>query len=79
MIDGIEKCCTNKNAINQIFNLTYGNARSIIDLIKILENNFENVKVIKKSREAFMPERGTLEVSKAKKLINFNPPNYHYL
>ena len=74
-IDGIEKCCTNKNAINQTFNLTYGNSRPISDLIKILENNFDNVKVVKKPREKFMPERGTLDISKAKKLINFQPIN----
>ena len=74
-IDGVEKCCTNPNAINQTFNLTYGNSRPIIDLIKILKNNFNNVKIIKKPREAFMPERGTLDISKAKDLINFQPQN----
>tara|TARA_Y100000389_G_C17469590_1_gene529102 strand:+ start:3209 stop:4207 length:999 start_codon:yes stop_codon:yes gene_type:complete len=75
LIDGIEKCCTNKNAINQIFNLTYGNSRPIIDLIKILEDNFDDIKVKKKPREAFMPERGTLDVTKAKNLINYQPQN----
>ena len=74
-IEGVEKCCTNPNAINQTFNLTYGNSRPIIDLIKILKNNFDNVKIIKKPREAFMPERGTLDISKAKDLINFQPQN----
>jgi nucleoside-diphosphate-sugar epimerase len=74
-IEGVEKCCSNKNAINQTFNLTYGNSRPIIDLIKILQKNFDNVRVVKKKREAFMPERGTLDISKAKDLINFNPQN----
>ena len=74
-IDGIEKCCTNPNSINQTFNLTYGNSRPIIDLIKILENNFDNIKLVKKAREDFMPERGTLDISKAKDLINFQPQN----
>jgi len=74
-IDGIEKCCTNPNAINQTFNLTYGNSRPIIDLIKILENNFDNIKLVKKPREDFMPDRGTLDIAKAKDLINFQPQN----
>ena len=74
-IDGVEKCCSNKNAINQTFNLTYGNSRPIIDLIEILKSNFDNVRVVKKQREAFMPERGTLDISKAKDLINFEPQN----
>ena len=47
-IDGVEKCCSNKNAINQTFNLTYGNSRPIIDLIEILKSNFDNVRVVKK-------------------------------
>ena len=75
LIDGIEKCCNNKKAINQIFNLTYGNSRPISDLIKILDKNFNDIKVLKKPREAFMPERGTLDISKAKELINFQPQN----
>ena len=75
LIDGIEKCCNNKKSINQIFNLTYGNSRPISDLIKILSNNFKHIKVSKNPREAFMPERGTLDISKAKELINFQPQN----
>ena len=73
-IDGVEKCCSNKNAINQTFNLTYGNSRPITDLIEILKSNFDNVRVTKQ-REAFMPERGTLDISKAKDLINFELQN----
>lgn len=73
LIDGIEKCCDNEKAINQTFNLTYGNSRPVTDLIEILKNNFENVSVLKKPKEEFMPERGTLDNSKAKELIGFSP------
>ena len=37
LIDGIEKCCNNEKAINQTFNLTYGNSRPVTDLIEILK------------------------------------------
>lgn len=75
LIDGVEKCCSNPNAINNIFNLTYGKSRSIKELIDILKDNFDNVQIEKHAREAFMPERGTLDVSKAKKLLDFAPKN----
>ena len=74
-VDGIEKCCANSKAINQTFNLTFGKSRSINELIKILEKNFKNVDVVKKPKEAFMPERGTLSIEKAKKLLNYEPSN----
>ena len=74
-VSGIEKCCNNPKAINQTFNITYGNSRSINELIQILKTNFTNVVIKKNPKEAFMPERGTLDISKAKDLINFEPKN----
>ncbi len=70
---GIEKCCTNPNAINQIFNLTYGSAKPIMDIVNILKSHFKDFKVIKKDKEQFNPERGTLNISKANKLIGYKP------
>jgi len=75
LVNGVEKCCINPKAINQIFNITFGQSRQINELIKILKNNFENVDVIKKSKEAFMPERGTLSIEKAKQLLDYEPSN----
>ena len=75
LVDGVEKCCINPQAINQTFNITFGKSRQIIELIKILENNFENIDVVKKSKEAFMPERGTLSIEKAKQLLDYEPSN----
>ena len=40
-----------------------------------MENNFENIDVVKKSKEAFMPERGTLSIEKAKQLLDYEPSN----
>ena len=36
LVDGVEKCCLNEKAYNQIFNITYGKSKKIIDLINIL-------------------------------------------
>ncbi len=73
LVSGIEKCCTNSKAINETFNLTFGNARKINDLIDILKKEFAGVEVIYQEKEKFMPERGTLKIDKAKKLIGYEP------
>ena len=73
LISGILNCCEKDQAINQTFNLTYGNARKINDLIKILKIEFPKIKIIYNEREKFMPERGTLSIQKAKEKLNFIP------
>ncbi len=71
LVRGITYCCENKNAINQTFNITYGNSRKINDLIDILKSEFPMINIIYKEREKFMPERGTLKISKANNMLNF--------
>ncbi len=73
LINGIALCCKNENAINETFNLTFGKSKKINSLIKILKSEFPKVNIIYKEREQFMPERGTLNIDKAKKLILYNP------
>ena len=78
LINGISLCCNNKNAINQTFNLTYGKSKKkkkINELIQILKTEFPKVEISYKRKEKFMPERGTLDISKAKSLIGYNPTN----
>jgi len=72
-IQGIALCINSKNSKNQIFNLTYGEGRSINQLIEILKKEFPSIEIETKDREKFTPERGTLSVEKAKKLIDYKP------
>ncbi|MDC0351139.1 NAD(P)-dependent oxidoreductase [Candidatus Pelagibacter sp.] len=73
LCQGIIKSVLNKKAYNQTFNITFGNGREINDLIKILKNFFPNIKVKFKPRNKFMPKRGALSNSKARKLLGFKP------
>jgi len=75
LIAGIGLCCDKESAKNQIFNLTYGHSRKISELTEILKQEFPEIKIFYKEKEKFMPERGTLDVSKAKKLLGYNPLN----
>jgi nucleoside-diphosphate-sugar epimerase len=73
LISGIINVIEKKNSINQIFNLTYGDARKIKTLIEILQEHFPNIKFTNKVRDKLMPVRGTLSIEKAKNLIEYNP------
>jgi nucleoside-diphosphate-sugar epimerase len=73
LVNGI--CCTigSPGGKNQIFNLTYGQGRSLNEMASIVQSEFPGIKVNHMARDALMPERGTLDVSKAKKLIGYQP------
>ena len=73
LVAGVEKVITNKNSINQIFNLTFGSGNEINKLIEILKSEFNKLNVIYKEKDKFMPVRGKLSIEKAKKLLNYYP------
>lgn len=72
---GVKLCCENEKSKNETFNLTYGESRSIQDLIDILSSEFNNIKINYEKRDAIMPLRGTLSVDKAKQVLGYNPQN----
>jgi len=71
LTDGILNIINNKNSINQIFNLTYGEGREINEMIDILKESFPKLKIKKVDRDNLMPYRGTLSMNKAKSLLSF--------
>ena len=73
LIDGITKVIENPNSKNEIFNITFGQARSINDLLDILKESFPSTTIKKISRDKLMPKRGTLSIEKAKSIINYRP------
>ena len=73
LMRGIVLCVKNKNSINQTFNITFGNAKKINSLLKILKAEFPKVKVKYKNWDKFTPKRGTLSIAKAKKLLGYKP------
>ena len=75
LVQGIILSITKKESINQIFNITFGAARSINQLAEIVMENFPGVKLHHKERDGLMPERGTLSIAKAQKLIGYSPQN----
>lgn len=73
LIAGIAQVITRKEAINQIFNLTFGGARSLNHMAELVREYFPRVRVEYRPRDALMPERGTLSVDKARRLLGYEP------
>jgi nucleoside-diphosphate-sugar epimerase len=73
LMQGLILCMGKEAAQNQIFNVTYGNGRSLNDMAEILKAHFPGVHVQHHPRDALMPERGTLSVDKARRLLGYAP------
>ena len=78
-------CLKNESSKNQIFNITYGNARKINDLIKILNNHFDNLNVTYTwavSHSCAVPEGSSATISDYngfKSILNFSRLMITYL
>lgn len=73
LIQGLVLCIAKKEARNQIFNLTYVGGRTLKQMIEIVQEHFPGVQVKYQPRDTLMPERGTLSVEKAKRLLGYDP------
>jgi len=74
-VHGVCLCIEAPEARNQIFNITYGQARSIADMVGIVQQYFPRSEVEYRERDKLMPMRGTLSVAKAKQLLGYAPEN----
>ncbi len=72
--DGIIKCALEESAGNKIFNITAGAALSLGDAAKKIIALTVSKSMIKDTgKNNLYPERGTLDISKARKLLKYNP------
>jgi nucleoside-diphosphate-sugar epimerase len=75
LVDGVCLTIEKPEEKNQIFNLTYGSSRPIGELLEITRHHFPEVEVERVERDKLMPERGTLSIDKARRLLGFQPKN----
>ena len=73
LVDGICLAIQNPAARNQIFNMTYGQAHSIKELVAVIQKFFPEVQVEYIERDTLRPFRGTLSVAKAARLLGYHP------
>ena len=75
LVDGLTLVIQNPAARNHIFNMTYGQSRSILELANIIQEYFPDVKVEHVERDRLMPIRGTLSIEKAQRVLGYSPKN----
>ena len=73
LVKGIELVISKDASLNQIFNLTYGDSRSLADMAEIMKANFKNLEVNYTPKDNLTPDRGTLSIEKASSLLDFSP------
>ena len=72
--DGIIRCALEKKAANKIFNITAGSATSLGDAAeKIIKLTGSKSQIKDTGQNNLYPERGTLDISQAKNLLNYQP------
>ena len=72
--DGIIRCALEKKAANKIFNITAGSATSLGEAAgKIIKLTGSKSQIKDTGQNNLYPERGTLDISQAKKLLNYQP------
>jgi nucleoside-diphosphate-sugar epimerase len=72
-IQGVLRVIVEPASRNQIFNITYGESRSIGQMADILAAHFPGVRITYLPKDKLMPSRGTLSVEKARRLIGYDP------
>ncbi|NCY20565.1 NAD(P)-dependent oxidoreductase [bacterium] len=73
LVQGVCLCLANPASHNQVFNLTAGQGRSLNEMAEIVRSRHPKIKVHHIERDGLMPERGTLSVAKAGKLVGYQP------
>ena len=73
LVEGIVKTLIHHEGKSKTFNLTFGNARSISDLAKIIKEIIPKVEIREAPEAKLKPKRGTLQIDRAEKLLNFKP------
>ncbi len=73
LVAGIALVIARPEAKNQIFNLTYGQARSVQELAEIVQDHFPAIAIERGKRPDLMPTRGTLAIAKAAQLLGYQP------
>jgi nucleoside-diphosphate-sugar epimerase len=73
LVHGICRVIESDRSRGEIFNLTYGESRTMKQMADILSAHFSDITIKYLPKDKLMPERGTLCVDKARELLGYNP------
>lgn len=73
LVEGVRLVIENEKSKKQVFNMTYGKSNTVKVLSEILSKSFNDINLIFQEEDPFTPKRGTLDISKAKDLLGYDP------
>lgn len=73
VVDGACRAIAAPAGRNEIFNITAGKARSILDLVSVVREHFADIDVQHVERDQLRPMRGTLSIEKAHRMLGYEP------
>jgi nucleoside-diphosphate-sugar epimerase len=73
IVDGFIRAALEPRGANEIFNISRGESRTLGDLVSILKDQLGDINVIEEPMEKNIPRRGSLNISKAKRMLDFDP------
>lgn len=73
LVSGVVQALDNPKAYRETFNVTRGRARTVGEVAEIIQKHIPTAEVTYGSATELNPERGTLDVSKARSLLGYRP------
>ena len=73
LVQGVIRTIIVPEARNEIFNITYGGARTLNELAELVQSQFPGIELKYNTRDKLMPERGTLSIEKARRILSYEP------
>ncbi len=62
-----------EKAVNETFNITAGNGRSVKEFAEVIQKYIPNLELIETPTDMLRPNRGTISIEKAKKKLEYTP------
>ncbi len=76
LVEGVRNIIENENSVNETFNITYGESRTVGDMACIIDEHFPGVNIKYVPKDKLTPDRGTLLIDKARRLVGYNPQHH---
>jgi len=73
LIQGILRAIVTPEAQGEVFNLTYGDARTLKQIAGLIREHFPDIQLKHNPRDGLMPERGALSIEKASRMLGYKP------
>ena len=73
LIQGVIRAVIVPESRNEVFNITYGGGRTLKELAELVLSEFPGIELKYNPRDSLMPERGTLSIEKARRILDYEP------